>query len=250
MVLTALGMAAGVSRADAVLADTMCCYEQGLHTNSGYATPMNALSVGGLVSLGTWSDDPNYGTNDRPVGIVLGFSTSILNGDGDDLNVVGNPFPGWYEPGYLEVARETGGLGATVDGWQDETFYLLKPGNYESLPNDPRDAAITMSYFAQSDLGYADVAPGGDLVDIGRAIDGSGNPIALSDIAYIHVRTVTDDSAGMFGYYTTEINYVEALNGQVSSPEPLSAVFITTGLMAVAGYCWRRRLHSRSNASD
>ena len=30
-----------------------------------------------------------------------------------------------------------------------------------------------------------------------------GNLVYLSDIAYVRIRTVTDDSAGIFGYYTT-----------------------------------------------
>ncbi len=208
------------------IADVMCNYEEGLHANTGYTDPSKALSIGGLVSLGTWSDNPANGDGD-PVGIILGFSTPVPNVSGNDLNVVGNPFTGWYEPGFVEVARETSGGGATEDGWRDETFYLLKGSNYDGLPNDPRDAAIAMSYFSQADLGYADVAPGGDLMNIDWAIDASGSPVSLVDIAYVRVRTVTDDSAGVFGYYTTEINYVEAI------PEPATISLLVLGGVAM-----------------
>lgn len=228
-------MSLSVSISAAPIADVLCNYEQGLHANAGYTDPAKAVSPdgtvipAGLVSLGTWSDDPGYGDGD-PVGIILGFSTSILNGTGNDLNVVGNPFTGWYESGYVEVARESSGPGAVVDGWRDEQFYLLKGSNYDSLPNDPRNAAISMSYFSQSDLGYADVAPGGDYMDIDWAIDASGDSVSLADIAYVRVRTVTDDDAGMFGWYTTELNYIEAV------PEPC-----TIALLGIGGLLLRRR---------
>ncbi len=121
------------------IADVLCYYECGLNVPTHWQTgdrfddATQALSANGyIVSLGQWTDDAGYGTNDRPVGLLLGFSTSIHNGSGNDLKIVGNAFSGWYEPGYVEVARETSGSGATVDGWQDETFYMIKPGNYDS----------------------------------------------------------------------------------------------------------------------
>ena len=80
-------------------ADLVVYYEQGIQTHGGtWADPNNALyeetGMAMGVSLGQWSDNTSQGTNDRPVGLVLGFSTSIANGDGDDLNIVGNPFGG------------------------------------------------------------------------------------------------------------------------------------------------------------
>ncbi len=219
------------------ICDVLCYYEQGVQTHGGYyATPENALNTSDIVSLGRWSDNPDQGTNDRAVGICLGFSTSILNGDGADLNIVGNPMSSWYEPGYVEVACETDGDGATADGWMDETFYLIKTSNYD-LVGDPRDSALSVGYpynsnWSNSVTGYADVTVGGDLIDLSEAIDADGNYVSLTDIAYVRIRTATDDSAGIFGYFSTEINYVEALNGVV--PEPATLAILGLGGLMVS----------------
>jgi hypothetical protein len=230
LMLVLTGMT-GMARAD-VIADVLCYYEQGIQTHGGtWADPNNALSIGPGVSLGRWSDNPSQGTNNRPVGICLGFSLSALNGPGDDLKAVGNPFGGWYEPGYVEVARETTGDGATENGWMDETFYLIKPSNYD-LVGDPRAAPLAVGYpynsnWTQSVIGYADVAVGGDYMDISDAIDAAGDPVMLPDIAYVRIRTATDDSAGIFGYFSTELDYVQELNGTV--PEPATLALLAAG---------------------
>ncbi len=230
-----------------IFADILCYYEQGLNANTGYWTPENAVSTdgetapSGLVSLGSWSDDPNYGTG-NPTGIVVGFSTSIANGEGNDLYVHGNGFPGWYEHGYIEVAAESTGSGATVDGWMDETFYLIKPSNYDSLPNDPRDAAISMDYFDGNEIGYADIGTSGENVDLDLAIDIYGNFISLTDIAYVRVRTVTDDTAGVFGYVTAELNYIEALNGTAAVPVPGAVWLLGSGLLGLIGIHRKKNL--------
>jgi hypothetical protein len=229
-------------------ADVLCYYEQGLNANEGYWTPENAVSPdgttqpSGLVSLGSWTDDPNYGSG-NPTGLMLGFSTAITNGDGADLYVHGNDGGfGFWEPGYIEVAMETSGSGATTDGWTDETFYLIAPSNYDDLPNDPRQGPIAYDTFAQDDVGYADV-DGGENIDLDWAIDMDGNAVELTDIAYVRIRTVTDDAAGIFGHYTTEIDYVEALNGTATSPVPIPGAvwMLGSGLLAVVGV--RRKKH-------
>ncbi len=220
----------------ASICDVLCYYEQGIETHGGtWANPNNALDTTNGVSLGRWSDNPGQGTNNRPVGICLGFSTSISNGNGDDLKIVGYPFGGWYEPGYVEVARETSGNGATMDGWMDETFYLIKPSNYD-LVGDPRVNPLAVGYpynsnWNQSATGYADVAVGGDFMDISDAIDVSGSFVNLTDIAYVRIRTATDDSASFFGYFSTEVNYVEALNGTV--PEPATIALLCIGSLGL-----------------
>ncbi len=221
------------------LADVLCSYEHGLYpviNNEGTFTNPQAVFTAatgpsddtGIVSLGQWTDDPAQGNGINPVGIILGFSTSIVNGVGNDLKIKGNSRTGWYEPGYVEVARETSGSGATVDGWTDEDWYLLKPSNYDQLPfpYDPRIGSIDIAYnfstgYAesywsdQSMTGYADVDADGDFMDISWAIDMDGTEVELSDIAYVRIRTVSDSPAGPFGGFSTEIDYVEYLNGVV-----------------------------------
>ncbi len=234
--------------ADENWADVLCSYEHGLYPNTGYTNPeavFSAAAAGddsnGLVSLGQWTDDPAQGNNTNPVGIILGFSTSILNGAGNDIKIQGNAMFGWWEPGYVEVARETSGSGATATGWTDETWYLLKPSNYDELPHDPRTGPIdiaysienlysgenpyTDSYWSSNTMtGYADVAVGGDYMDISWAIDMNGVAVELTDIAYVRIHSVSNSLAGspldqdtFMGGFSADINYVEFLNGIVES---------------------------------
>lgn len=249
------------------MADVLVYFEQGLDPAGGptWSDPANAvdgnLSTG--VSLGRWSDNPDQGTNDRPVGLVVGFSRSVRNGPSDDLIVYGNPFTGWYEPGYVEVARETSGPGATTGGWQDETFYLLKPSNFDNV-GDPRQGPLAMGYYldpntwessygpgwSQSVTGYADVATGGDALDLDWAIDAAGVPVVLPDIAYVRIRTATDDSSG-WSYFSTEVMGVESVHGPVPEPGTISlaAVAVVLGGVAVAGRRSRRKQAARYSGS-
>ncbi len=231
------------------VADVLCYFERGLNPagGSGWADPANALveDLSG-VSLGRWSDDGGQGTNNRPVGLMVGFSTSIANGAGNDLKIMGNALDTWWEPGYIEVAAETtpAQTGATTDGWQDETFYMIKPGNFSTV-GDPRDGPLTISYAGggyqdakwqntgDNLYGYADVNMGGDYVDIDDAIDAGGNYVSLDDIAYVRIRTVTDSDTGVLGYFSTEILYVEAV------PEPVTMSILLLGLPLLT----RRSLH-------
>jgi len=171
-----------------------------------------------------------------------------LNGAGNDLKIQGNALPGWWEPGYVEVARETSGIGATADGWEDEDWYLLKPSNYDQLPHDPRNGPIgitfdteeyyygenpyTDPYWSSNTMtGYADVSVDGDLMDISWAIDIDGNAVELADIAYVRIRSVSDSLAGsptdpyeiFLGGFTTEIDYVEHI------PEPATLTLLIVG---------------------
>jgi len=230
------------------LADVVCSYKAGKNPNTGY-TDGNAIlqpatsddDTSGIVSLGQWEESSLRGS---PVGIIVGFSTSIANLDGNDLLIVGNAMTSWYEPGYVEVAMETSGSGATADGWEDETFYLLKPSNYDQV-GDPRTNALSITWDQtafddgdnpytddawsdQSSLtGYADVTVGGDAMDISWAIDASGESVTLSSIAYIRIRTVTNSTAGTFGYFSTDLDYIEYMH---VVPEP----FCTAMLVATA----------------
>lgn len=242
------------------MADVLVYFEQGADPAGGaWADPANAVDgdSGTGVSLGRWSDDPAQGTNDRPVGLVLGFSRSVRNGPGNDLIVLGNPFPGWYEPGYVEVARETSGLGATPGGWQDEAFYLLKPSNFD-LVGDPRLEPLAMGYaldpntwessygpgWSQSATGYADVAVGGDYLDIDWSIDANGSPVVLSDIAYVRIRTVTNDSTG-WSYFSTEVMGVESIHGAVPEPATISLCAVAACLAGLVAMRQRTRSAGR-----
>ncbi len=251
--LGVVGMTASASAGDspARYADVLAYFEPGLNVDAVfgsdpaelYDNPLAALGGPGeevtlsqgtpteTVSLGTWTDDPGTGTNDRPVGLTLGFSTPVRNGPGEDLNVVGNAPAAFtfYEPGFIEVARESDGGGATTDGWMDETFYLLKPSNYDAItapgsaPNaitvttDPVTFELTYSEPFEDDttlVNYFDVTPGGDRVDLDSAIDAEGQSVELPDISYIRFRAVSD-SAFPFdpvSYLSPEVDYVEVLS--------------------------------------
>jgi len=226
------------------LTDQVIYYEPGLNPVFAFTNPGAALvkatgidDPAGIVSLGGWTDDPGTGSG-NPTGLVLGWSQPVLNGPGVDLRVVGNAFDGFYEPGTIEVALESDGGGATTEGWQDETFYLVRPDNLGSLPTDPRTGTnpVMFDAFASSPYseawwqlplsGYADVHPGGDLIDLDDAIDSNGNPVDLESIAYIRVRSVSDSSLGAFGFFSTEIDYIEALQ---NAPPPQKITSIATG---------------------
>lgn len=231
--------------------------------------PGDTVSVTGdanatVVSLGGWTDDPATGANDRPTGLVVGFSVPVPNIAGSDFLVMGNNFFGQHEPGFVEVARESGGGGATTDGWMDETFYLLKPANFASIL-DPRTSPNPIDYSTQtpgmfdfafgpgpfqnpSNLsGYLDVGHDPlnflalpDYFDIDWAIDAADQPVVLSDIAYVRIRTVTDSSVDYSSinlgddqdpfflgtdFFSTEVNYVQVV------PEPASLGLLAAGVL-------------------
>lgn len=238
-------------------ADVICSYEAGANPNTGFTNP-NALFTkatsdddpDGIVSLGMYRKSTLRG---EPVGIIAGFSTSIPNVDGNDLLIVGNARTGWYEPGYVEVARESSGPGATANGWEDETFYLLKPSNYDQVGDPRTDGPLTINWSQdnfdnglnpytdaawadQSTLtGYADVTPGGDALNLDWAIDLNGDPVSLADIAYVRIRTVTDGNpdanpptyAGVFGVFSTDLDYIQAI------PEPTSLGLLGMGMLTL-----------------
>lgn len=192
-----------------------------------------ALSQGTLtevVSLGGWTDDPASGTNNRTTGLVVGFSVEVLNGTGDDLLIVGNAPAGFtfYEPGFVEVAVESDGGGAKPGGWQDETFYLLKPGNYDQI-TDPRTAPTDITIISNPDFslnysapfdddtnlpGYFDVTPAGDAFDLSDAIDINGDPVNLNSIAYVRLRSVSDSAFPFGTFLAPDVDYLEVLEIQ------------------------------------
>ena len=198
----------------------------------------DGLTTAEVVSLGAYSDEAATGTNDRPPALVLGFSTSIGNIPGPDLLVVGNAPSAFlfYEPAFIEVASESDGVGATTDGWADETFYLIPPSNMADLDQDPRVGPTVIPYdnadlygfpFDESGAysGYADVTPGGDLIEIADAIDVDGTPVALAEIAYIRFRSLTDSLLPWGTAFSSEIDYVQVV------PEP-------GGLLMIAAMAW------------
>lgn len=208
----------------------------------------DGVSTTNIVSLGAFSDDPNTGSNDRPPSLVVGFSSSVSNQLGPDLRVVGNAPSAFifYEPSIIEVAPESTGPGATPNGWTDETFFLIKPSNFDDLEQDPRLAPTKIPYdnlnlygfpFDESGsyTGYADVTPSGDLVDISDAIDISGQPANLSDIAYLRFRSISDSLYPWGASMSPEIDYVKAV------PEPSSLLLCIAGCFGSL----RRRAASR-----
>ncbi len=189
-----------------------------------------ALSQGTLteiVSLGGWTDDPNTGTNNRTTGLVVGFSVEVVNNPGDDLLIVGNAPSAFqfYEPGFIEVAIESDGGGAKPGGWQDETFHLIKPGNFD-LISDPRNANnpititsnpdFSLNYSAPFDddtnlPGYFDVTPGGDGFNLSDAININGDPVNLFSIAYVRMRSVSDSAFPFGSFIAPDVDYIEVL---------------------------------------
>ena len=267
------------------IADLVAYCEIGQNATGGLAwmDPDNVLGRDHAgLSLGNWTDmtglsdvvEDLTGYNmdqGQPTGLVLGFSTPVANGPGNDLRIMGNAMPiegteyYWSEPGYIEVAMETtaGQSGATADGWMDETFYLIKPSNYD-LVGDPRNGPLSniliygddpsgavdeygdpiqVQYYAgswgkdlidvggsQLDLyGYADWNPAGDEVDLADAIDAAGQAVDLANIAYVRIRTVSDDETGIFGSMSTEVTYVEDIS---VAPEPASLAVLALGALA------------------
>jgi hypothetical protein len=73
--------------------------------------------------------------------------------------------------------------------------------------------------------GYADWNPSGDRVDISDAIDMDGNNVSLDNVAYVRIRSVTNDDAGIFGSISTEVCYVE----DISVPEPATMALLAVG---------------------
>ena len=216
-----------------------------------------------IVSLGGWADDPANGSGRTPA-LVVGFSRPVANIAGNDFRIVGNaPSFGFHEPGTVEVARESGAGGTTPDGWMDETFYLLRPSNFDQI-NDPRAAPSAIPYATQTPgifdfvyepspfaaagalSGYADVTFGGDEFEIDWAIDLNNVPVALDDIVYVRIRTVTDSSidfssidfgSGSLGidFFSTEVDYLVAL------PEPQASGLLVAGAVAVLARTRQRR---------
>jgi len=180
-----------------------------------------------IVSIGGWSDDPSTGTNVHTPGLVVGFSIEILNAPGNDLHVVGNAPSAFtfYEPGFIEVAVESDGGGATPNGWQNETFYLIRPGNFDQI-TDPRTANnpititsnpdFSLNYSAPFDddtnlSGYFDVTPGGDGFNIDDAIDANGDPVSLSSITYVRLRSVSDSAFPFGTSLAPDVDYLEVI---------------------------------------
>lgn len=241
--VSAMGSTANAAR----YADTLGYYEPGNNVDAVYGSdpvelydnalaalggpgetvPLSQGTLADTVSLGVWSDDPATGTNNREPGLVVGFSVEVLNGAGDDLLVMGNA-PStfkFYEPGFIEVAAESDGGGAKPDGYLDETFYLIKPGNYSQIA-DPRVAPIDITITTNPDYslnysmpfdddtslpGYFDVTPGGDMFDLSDAIDINGNPVTLNSIAYVRLRSVSDSAFPFGSYIAPEVDYLQTL---------------------------------------
>lgn len=285
--LAAALLAGAVTAAQAgPIADLVAYCEIGQNATGGltWMDPDNVLGRDNAgLSLGNWTDATGLSSvvedltgynmdQGHPTGLVLGFSNPVANGPGNDLRIMGNAMGiegteyYWSEPGYIEVAMETtaGQTGATVDGWTDETFYLIKPSNYD-IVGDPRNGPLSnilvygddptgavdeygdpiqVQYYAgswgedlihaggsQLDLyGYADWNPAGDEVNLDDAIDAAGQFVDLEEIAYVRIRTVSDDLTGLFGSMSTEVTYIEDIS---VVPEPTTLALLALGALAV-----------------
>ncbi|MEM9882091.1 MAG: PEP-CTERM sorting domain-containing protein [Planctomycetota bacterium] len=210
------------------------------------------LSGGGnaeFVSLGTYTGGE---------GLIVGFSDPVPNLAGSDFLVQGNNSFGLHEPGFVEVAVESSGNGgATATGWQDETFYLLRPSNFDQI-TDPRNGPNPIDYFTQTPgefdfvygpgpfqdgsslTGYVDTAVNApDFFDLAWAIDTANQAVLLEEIAYVRIRTVTDSAidyssidfgSGPLGldYFSSEIDFVGVV------PEPATGLVIAAGLLGLS----------------
>lgn len=209
-----------------------------------------------FVSLGGWTR--SGATANESVGLIVGFSQGLPNLPGNDLAIMGNNSFGFHEPGFVEVAIESNGGGATPSGWTDETFYLLKPSNFASLDQDPRlgptaityadsNNDFTFEYLAGSAFetnaatGWVDFAIGTeDLFDLDTAVDANMLPVALQQIAYVRIRSVTDSSIdfSVFGatgldYFSTEVDYLRNLHAPIPEPTTL-ALLASASLLLIA----------------
>ena len=91
---------------------------------------------------------------------------------------------------------------------------------------------------SQLDLyGWADWNPSGDRVDLSDAIDMDGNPVALASIAYVRIRTASNEDMGIFGSMSTEVEYVEDIS---MVPEPTSLALLAAGGAALIARRRRR----------
>jgi hypothetical protein len=123
------------------------------------------------------------------------------------------------------VAFESDGGGAKPNGWLNETFYLIKPGNFDQI-NDPRTAATDITITTNPDFslnysspfdddtnlpGYFDVTPGGDGFDLDDAIDANGDPVFVGSIAYVRLRSVSDSAFPFGSFLAPEVDYTQVL---------------------------------------
>jgi len=227
-----------VARAQDNYADTVASYVAGSTYDSTYQNPNVAL--GAPVTSATITA-PAYATSQicviNPGGeLTLGFNTPIVNDPvnhacgmdftifGNDYFVGGNPISGTYDhPGLTVWVSQN-----------DVNFYQLKaPNGYgadDSFPAQgsgnpllPVNPALTLSNFAglttAQALALYNGSAGGASFSISWAVDGSGNPVALSSINEIEIVPTT-------GY-----GLVDAVARVETVPEPGTwALFIVGGI--------------------
>ena len=104
-------------------------------------------------------------------------------------------------------------------------YYTSEGYQYSVWPDSWGDDLIDAGGSQMDLYGYADWNPSGDRVDISDAIDMAGEYVSLDNIAYVRIRTVCNDDAGIFGTISTEVEYVE----NISVPEPTSLCLLVGG---------------------
>ena len=89
---------------------------QFINKSPGNMESANAIlgNKNSMVTLGAWG---GY--------IVLGFDHTVLNKTGDDIQVYGNAFTNWSEPGIVWVMQDE-----NANGKPDDTWYELKGSAY------------------------------------------------------------------------------------------------------------------------
>jgi hypothetical protein len=188
----------------------------------GQFTPGSGRGYAG-VSLGAWG------------GYII-YRFSVPRGTGNEIEIVGNAFGGWSEPGTVWVMQDENG-----DGIPNDTWYELA-GSHTLLPETKRRYAVTYNGMEHNGAGWTDNLGGignaghyptgspvpmtfvgtglpgsygevyygyvdsyGSQFSIGDAIQVDGTPIFLSYIDFVKVQTGLNQHSSTFGEISTEI---------------------------------------------
>jgi hypothetical protein len=125
---------------------------------------------------------------------VFEFDHSVekRGADGEELQIGGNAFAGWNEPGAIWVSQDDNG-----NGLPDDTWYELK-GSHTLLPETVRRYAVTFrtDYYWMDNLGNAGSYP---TIQAWPA----GTPIGMTELTLVGTRldpSTNDLRGGIWGY--------------------------------------------------